>query len=207
MTQNYLAVRGNSAALATDLGSDNYQFTLTIVDDAGIYDGTDVAIGMKVATPPVGGVQMKLYDITAVSGAFVGQVTVTVNDPSAQGDPGFGNFAVVEPNASGALPSVSGVDSSLQQAITQYNLDISGSGDNIYTADGIVALDRVLTLNGNTVTFKDGTTEAIISAAQFKILNADLEIEGGAAITHSPNGDRWSTTTNNIGASVTVKLP
>lgn len=187
MTQPFVALRANAAANASDLGGGLYQTTLTVADDSSVYNGTDVAIGFKFLRAGSTG-QMRVYDIVSVDSAFVGQVTITIDDVDSNGTPGFGAGAIVQPNSAGQFPVVSGIDQGLQQAITQYNLQFGG-GDNIYTADGTLAGARTVTMGGNSI----------------KLDGGDLELTD-QLITTDPNGDRWEESTNELGVKTRVKL-
>lgn len=194
MTQQYVALRGNAADNPTDQGGGNYQLTITVADDSGVYNGTDVAAGQKLIKIGSGGGQMRVYDIVSVSDVFAFVVTITVSDPDNYGNPGFGSCAVVQPNESGAFPVVAGVNQGLQQAISQFNLAIGGS---IYDTDGTLTGSRSVNMDGNDLTLNGG-----------KMLIDGLEITSATEgiITKSPDGSRWLTKVNDIGVETKTKL-
>lgn len=207
MNQPFVALRGFAAANAIDLGSNTYRITLAIADDTAVYDGLSVAAGQKLIKAGDGGPtgQMKVYEITSITTAFSSQVTIVVTDTDVAGTPGFGNMAIVEPNSSGQVPVVSGIDEGLKQAITQYNLQFGGAS--LYSADGQLAGTRAVDQNGNSLTFQDGVQSVIVSAGAITATD-DIEVtgSGNGIIRTAPDGSRFLETTNNLGVMTSTKL-
>lgn len=155
----YPAYLGNIDAV-TDRGGGLYDVTVTVNDQSGGYDGTDIDTTNFVLWQNCG-----RYEIDSVLTAFSSQVIVRINDLDVNGAPIFGQVSILQESEDNMGFYVSGILDSRNQCIASYYTQFIGTGSG--GADTLYLSNGTMLVNGDTIPFIQCNSERFISPFDF----------------------------------------